>query len=729
MGGGGIRLAGDAAAAAIGLNEAAAPSRRQSPMRTPLSLLWSAAALAVALSSFASSALPAQQSTEARYARQLDSLRSNLKVRAPKVRAKSQQAFLAARDAEKKAKAALEDAKKGLGEVGTCKALVAHAKGKWIGGADRGIKKANDMLEKAKTAADRKKAETELAKWQANRKDGEQALKERQANLDKALRNQPKLEKAVKRAEARLERAQANTVMALKRLGLTNKLANNKLDGDLAKFVVMSEATPRGLAAFAGQGATQQQLIDRLLNDQALMLQMVVADGAKGGAYGRAMEIYDKIQQERPAAREGALQRLAVAIALEHAQPIKQRNATGATGSAAEVDPFARFCHYEKAFTENQLDPCFGQLTVWDLRMVVDGEEPDDVLAWGRDMLRSYRPDHVYTKDERWRYVGAVRTDIRYGSQDNKHDRSDLQFFQNILMNGGVCGRRAFFGRFMLRAFGVPTTARPQRGHAALVHWTTKGWVPCLGAGWGSGWTKTRYNKDLDFLATTQARRDAKRYLEVKRAQWLGDVFGEKPVYGLLSGTPGFWYGVSLYRQRQIIESSNAKALDAVGTELGEAEDVRNRYHVEAANVTEEDRRIAIDQNGTITIPAVGCSQPRKSGGKVVFLPCNLGGKQLHYSRNGRGKDLEYTFDVATAGSYQLTLQVASPSWQQHLHVSTNGGKSQDLLLPHTIGLWGETDAIEVELVAGTNVLRLKHTSDGYAKGFSLRRLRLIPKK
>ena len=46
------------------------------------------------------------------------------------------------------------------------------------------------------------------------------------------------------------------------------------------------------------------------------------------------------------------------------------------------------------------------------------------------------------------------------GSQDNKHDRSDLHFFQNILMNGGVCGRRAFFGRFMLRAFGVPTTAR-----------------------------------------------------------------------------------------------------------------------------------------------------------------------------------------------------------------------------------------------------------------------------
>ena len=71
---------------------------------------------------------------------------------------------------------------------------------------------------------------------------------------------------------------------------------------------------------------------------------------------------------------------------------------------------------------------------------------------------RPDRPDHISNPDYRWRYVGAVRTDIRYGSQDNKYDKPELQFFQNILMNGGVCGRRAFFGRFILRAFGVPTT-------------------------------------------------------------------------------------------------------------------------------------------------------------------------------------------------------------------------------------------------------------------------------
>jgi len=691
--------------------------------------LLSAASAAI-LSLFAADALRAQGGDlESRYAQQLRVLTDELKAELPAVSAKREQAFVDARDAEKAAKAALVQAQQALGEVHTCRALVGHAKGKWIGGADRGIQKAKQMMAAAKTVAEKKAAADELVKWQQNRREGEDALEERQANLDRALKNQPKLERAVKSAEAKLKRAQSNAKKALGRLGLSRKLSSSALDGRLAKFVVMSEATPRGLAAFAEQGAEQQQLVDRLLGDEALMLQMAVADGAKGGAYGRAMEIYTQIQAKRSSARYGAMQRLAVAIALEHAQPVQQRNATGASDASGEVDPVARFCHYEDAYEAKELDACFGQLSVWDYRMVVDGEEPDEVLEWGREMLRSYRPDHVYTKDDRWRYVGAVRTDIRYGSQDNKHDRSDLQFFQNILMNGGVCGRRAFFGRFILRAFGVPTTARPQRGHAALVHWTPKGWVPCLGAGWGSGWTKTRYNKDLDFLATTQARRDAKGYMEVKRAQWIGDVVGEKPVYGLLSGVPGFWYGVSLYRQRQLVEQSGAEALEAVGAELGEAEDARNRYRVEAATVTEEDRRVVVDEQGVITVPAVACTKPSKSGGKVVFLPSNLGGKQLHYSRNGRGQALEYEVEVPAAGTYRLTLRVASPSWQQHVKVTANGGAGQDVALPHTVGLWGETDPVDVELVAGKNSLRLEHRSEGYAKGFSMKELRMIPQR
>ena len=56
------------------------------------------------------------------------------------------------------------------------------------------------------------------------------------------------------------------------------------------------------------------------------MKQMVIADGAKNGKYGQAMKIYTDIQKASTKAKTGVLQRLALAISLEHAVPVPQRN-------------------------------------------------------------------------------------------------------------------------------------------------------------------------------------------------------------------------------------------------------------------------------------------------------------------------------------------------------------------------------------------------------------------
>jgi len=328
------------------------------------------------------------------------------------------------------------------------------------------------------------------------------------------------------------------------------------------------------------------------------------------------MKIYTDIRKVSGKSGEGVLQRLALAVALDHAVPNPQRNRDSETTGPAHVNPLNRYLHFEKAFLAGELDPCFKDLTVWDLRMVVDGEEPDDILTWGRQMLRNYRPDHVTTPDMGWRYVALVRTDIPYGSQDNIYDEKELHFFQNILKNGGICGRRAFIGRFMLRAFGVPTTARPQKAHAALAHWTPDGWVVCLGGGWGVGWTKTPYDRDLDFLATTQARALGDHYLAVKRAQWIGDAMGEARSYGLITKSePAFWNGVSLYTQRALIEASKTKTLAAVGEDSAEASDSKVKEKVAEVAITAEDRKVAVDAKGVITLPAAATSNPTKSGG------------------------------------------------------------------------------------------------------------------
>ena len=661
---------------------------------------------------------------EADYAAQLESLKAEIARAVPVPDERKKAAYLAACEAETVAEAALTGAKAREGEITKARALVAHAKGKWIGGAEKGIASAKAMLARATTDAERLTAREELAKWEKNKQDGITALKERQSALEKAERVAPGIKSDVKHAEETLARAKERATSALSELGISGYLVSDRLDATLATCVALQEATPRGLAAFAARGAREKELLDRMFADGDLLVQMAVADGANGSNYGQAMEIYQNIRYASRKAAAGNLQRLALAIALEHAVPVKQRNAVSATAAPAIVDPVKRYLHYEKAFLDGELDPAFPRLSVWDYRMVVNGEEPDEISAWGREMLRNYRPDQVTNPDYRWRYVDSVRTDIRYGSQDNQFDRDDLQFFQNILMNGGVCGRRAFYGRFLLRAFGIPTTARPQTGHAALVHWTPDGWVPCLGAGWGSGWTKTRYGKDLDFLATTQARATGAPFMQVKRAQWIGDAMGERRVFGFLSGKPGFWYGVSLRTQRAIIESAKAQPLAAVGQDIAEANETKEKIRL--PDVTAGDEAIRTDQHGVITIPAAATSRPTRSTGKILFMQSRLGGRQLHYSRNGGHQPFEYTLTVPAAGSYTLTARVVTPSWKQSLLLTLNDAPQPvEIALPFTVGMWETTRAVEVELVAGRNVLRFSRA--GEVKGVTIKDFTLTP--
>lgn len=668
------------------------------------------------------------QKLEAQYAEQLKALKDEIIKVLPTVNEREKAAYMKARDAEKAAEAKMNAAQKNMGKIGRAAGAVGHAKGKWIGGAEKGIAETQAKLKKATTEAEREALREELAKWRKNKQDGLDALKERQAVYDKVKAQEPELIKNLDDAKNAFTQAKADTLKALAGLNLESFLTSDKLDPKLVKFAVLYEGTPYGLAAFAQQGKEHERLIAQLLADTDLMMQMGVADGAAGGKYGQAMKIHTDIQKASDKARDGVLQRLALAVSLEHAVPVVQRSAKSETDAPKTVDPVKRYLSYEKAYLDGELDPAFKNLTVWNLRLVVDGEEPDEISSWGRQMLRDYRPDHISMKDYRWRYVAAVRTEVRYGSQYNKYDKPELQFFQNILSNGGVCGRRAFFGRFILRAFGVPTTARPSPGHAALAHWTPEGWVVCLGGGWGVGTTKMRYSKDLDFLATTQARENDKAFLQVKRAQWIGDVLGEKQVFGLHDkAKPDFWYGVSLYTQQGIVEKAKAVALAAVGEELGEANESEVKAPVADVTLKQADKTITVGRDGVITIPAAACSKPTKSTGKIIFMDSFNGGKQLHYSRVGSPQDFEYTFDAPKAGKYLLSAQVASPSWGQNLLVAVNdANEPTEIKLPQTTGLWEKTGSVEIQLTKGKNVLHFSRSGENI-RGLSIKEFTLAP--
>lgn len=670
------------------------------------------------------------EALKAQYAKEMETLSKQLTSALPDVKESAKAEYKASLEAEAKAKADLKAAKDQLGKIGGAKGLIGHAKNHWIPKADRGIKAGKEQLAKAKTQAERDAANAEIKKWQDNRKAGEDALKERTANYEKAKANEPKYKRAVETAQSDLTKAQDRVARSMKSLRLDRALQSDRLDGKLAKFVVFKEATPHGLAAYAQQGAAEKKLTEQLLADEKLMLKMVSAGGAKDGHYGNAMAIYNDIQKANNKARAGVFHELALAVALEHATPITQRNAEAAKDAPQFVDPVARYKHFEQAYLDKELDPYFDQHDAWELRYVVNGNEPDEVLTWGREMLRNYRPDMITTKDDRWRYVSLVRTCVRYGSQENKNDKPELQFYQNILMNGGICGRRAFFGRFILRSFGVPTVAKPQKGHAALGRWTPDGWVAVLGAGWGTGWAPGREMAAPDFLAMTQAR-ELKDYMQVQRAFWIGDVNGETRKPGFDSGRnkTEFWNSVALNTQKQLIETAGTKALAAVGEELGEANESKVKYPFVSGKISAKDREINVDRNGVITIPAAASKSPTKSTGKVLFLDSSLGGKQLHYSRNGSDQDVTYTFNAPSAGTYALTTRVAVPAWKQNVNLIVNG-KATTIELPHTVGMWETTQAIKVNLKKGENTLVMSRKGvkqEVATKGFTVRDFTLSP--
>ena len=503
-------------------------------------------------------------------------------------------------------------------------------------------------------------------------------------------------------------------------------LADEALDAKLIKCVVLLQATPRGLAEFAQQGKEQESLVERLLVDDALLKQMLLADGARGGKYGRAMQIYTAIQKASPQSREGVLQRLALATSLEHAMPISQSNPQAETNAPAVVDPVGRYLHFEQAYLGGELDPAFKTLSVWDYRNVVNGDEPDATLAWGRTMLRNYRPDLIETPDDRWRYVKAVKTDVQYGSAEQKFDLPTQQVYQNIIKTGGVCGRRAWFGGFILRCFGIPIVRRPQEGHAALAHWTPGGWVVNLGAGWEWGWTK--YGEGLDFEANTQARRNDAAYRQVQRAQWVGDVMGEKRVFGFNDPASGFWNGVALYRQRAIVEESKAVALAAVGQDIAEANVSKEADTVAKVDVPEADKTIAVGADGVITVPAVAGVNTTTNTGTVVFMKSNLGGMQLHYNRLGNPVTLQYTVDVPRAGTYALAARVVTVSSDQTLLVAPNAaGEPVVMNLPYTVGMWQVSTPVEVALEKGKNTLTFSRKAP--YRGVTIRDFTLTPVK
>jgi hypothetical protein len=650
----------------------------------------------------------------------LKSLKEEISRALPKVGGNAVADLESATKALAEALAKADTAQKGLGQIAAAKGLIDHAKGKWIGGANNGIAAAQAALKNAKTSADKKAAESQLADAEKNLAEGEAALKERTAIYEKAKADESSLTKAHEKAQAELTKAQADEVAVANSLmgSMRSFLDSDTLDGKLAKAYVLTAATPDGLADFAEQSSENAAVVEQLLADEVLMKEMMEAGGARFGKFGEAMKIFSVIQKISPQAKDGVFRRLALATSLEHANPVAQNNSPNVKDQSTYVHPVKRYLHYEKAFMDGELDPAFKSLTAWEMRFVVNSQDPDEILAWGREMLRTYRPDHIYGADYGWRYVSSVKSEVPYGSQNVQYDDPENHQHQNIIRNGGICGRRAFYGRFILRAFGIPTWGVTQKAHAALSHWTPKGWVVNLGAGFPHSW----WDKDdmpltgSEFLLETQARAHAKDYFKIVRAKMVSYILGEPAYSERRKVDGGFWSRVALYQSRTL--AANAPELGALGEELAEANEKEQKLQSEAA--AKADRKIQ-EQDGAFTIPAVA---HESFTGKSASMHSVTGGMQIHAFG---GFKTEYKVKASRAGNYLLTTKVATAQTGQSFLFKVNDGQPVEQPMPYTIGLWQTTEPIPVTLKTGSNTLNFE-IAEG-SRGVTIKEFSLTPAK
>ncbi len=511
-------------------------------------------------------------------------------------------------------------------------------------------------------------------------------------------------------------------------------LSATTLDPKLMRIAILTDATPRGLAEFAQGGAEKEKLLEKLFADEPLMRQVLEAGGANGGEYGEMMEVYTAILAKSERAREkgGILQRLALGTAIQMPWLKGEPEAAGVHGivqrAPNNIDQVGRYLHYEKAFQDGELDAAFPDFTTWECRFITDSEYSNEDLTWMRQMMRTYRPDQITTEDKKWRYVRIIKDDVPYCS--TTHDPTIGSPAQEQIALGGVCGRRAFLGRLATRAFGIPTRASTQTGHAAMSRWTPDGWVIVLGAWWGSAWCGPQ--SGLDFLLDSQAREFDDDYQLVRRAQWIGDACSEEDVSispGKYGQGGGFLNGLAFVKKQLIVKKAEIAALELVGgMKLGESDELIGDEEGKEIEIPEADKAITVAKDGTITVPAVACYSPRKSSDRVLFLKSWDKGYQLHYSRLGQRPELfKYRIEVPAEGEYELTAEVATVSLNNEVLIRLNRDDPAPFAIPYTKGFWAASKPIRVKLTQGANTISV--TARTPNRGVSVRNWQLKPVK
>lgn len=497
-------------------------------------------------------------------------------------------------------------------------------------------------------------------------------------------------------------------------------LVGGKEQAIMAKFALLTHATPNRLARFAQTGDAEKALIDKLLNDDKLVVQAMMMEGASEGNYGQAMRNYTAIQKATERSHEGFFQVWALAASLQYTDK------TYIYPDVPAAESLVRYYqNYLKAYDAGMLDPAFSKLggTGWDYRFVFPDAYTLEDIDWVRNMIRNYRPDH--TREEyKWRYCRIVKTDVPYVSGvDRSGMPADLSNIQQFFLEGGICGPRAFVGQLSCYAFGIPARRAPSTGHAAMARWTPDGWTTVLGPHFA--FCSVNGLPGLEFLLLSQCHKEPEPYKQVLNCEWLGNALGEDGVTGYGSGG-GFWKLLAFYRKLALVEDAAIKDIGVTGAELAESNTEAAAEKVDQIELTDAQKTIVTGADGVITIPSAAAASTVNTD-KLRFMHTIDGNEvQVHYALGSAQPEmLKYSVDAPADGKYELTAEVCTVTMGREFMLRLNRRTMVDIPLPYTKGNWGETKPVLIDLKKGSNSFQF--TVKAPNKGLSIRKFKLKP--
>ena len=352
-----------------------------------------------------------------------------------------------------------------------------------------------------------------------------------------------------------------------------------------------------------------------------------------------------------PQARTGMHLRLAIATSLAHAKP------GGAFGSGEIIDPVKRYQHFKNAQHNNELVPLFDDLSVWEYAKVVDSTASDQDLTWARKMLQTIRPDLVREA----RFIAMV-SEVQYTTA--KYGPSPT--FATVLNGGGKCGPRAWFGRMINQAFGVPVWGVKQPGHAAVGFLGNEGWKVKLGRGWDhSTWDGMNGNQ---FLAIVKDRSYAENVSKTEHLRWFADALAVK---------------------------DQAEAVRACASRMQKSPQGPQTVHKLTTRKYPAPQPEPPVQSEPEINHIVATSFTKSH--EAFKVPSFEVGNQVYFQKNNESW-VEYPVAITKEQTYGITLGHAVANGSCRVRIYSGDVKGGYIVLNNTGGLWGKTKEIDFVL-------------------------------